>query len=93
MAKSERDPLRVAVGRRIRRYREVVLNLTLRDFAALLDIPENRLTQWEHGYNFPKPHDMIRMKERAALSPDFLITGDISKTDPEHRAQLSKSHK
>ncbi|MDG4977302.1 helix-turn-helix domain-containing protein [Lactococcus lactis] len=72
------------VGIRIKDIR-IHLNLTLEQFANLIDSTANRsaVKNWENGINLPNATRLVKIAKIAGVSVDYLLTGESSLEDVE----------
>ncbi len=90
MAK-KRDPFRVAIGRRLQILRIAKGHPTIRGFAEVLDVQEDRYDSWEKGKALIQPPDVAKLRKLFGVSADWVYYGDPSQMPHGLVTELQKT--
>lgn len=72
----EKPLLYVDTGNRLREMREALGYGTLRDFAAALDVPEDRMGTYERGISLLQMPTALLIKQRYGVTLEWIYDGD-----------------
>lgn len=83
-------PFNKAVGSRLAAIRELA-GSNMREFAAVLDVEEDRYRSWEKGINGLPPEKADELCERFDLTYDWLYRGRTAGLPVQRARELAKA--
>lgn len=76
MKKDSRDPYAIEVGQRLRATRLALGFSTIREFASLTGVSEDRLSSWERGVNRVDELYVRDLKRHFRITFEWIYDGD-----------------